>query len=213
MAGKEFKRYAYILNTSLRDGETIMLLVREILYMFLLCGLFFIVMIIFYRDMCHLRSENELLREMLHASRILATSEKKIIPREQALAFAGEWLRAWNGHDMEAIMSHYSADVEFSSPLAIQALNEPTGVIRGKDALRAYFENGLSRFPGLHFELVDVLGGVGSVTVYYRGAESPALHSSGEGAGMTVAEVMMFDDNGAVCKALAHYHYENTSAP
>ena len=208
MAGKEVKRYAYILHTSLQDGETIMFLLREILYMFLLCGLFFIVMIIFYSDMCRLRSENELLQEMLHASRITDPMKGKIVPREQALAFAGEWLRAWNSHDMEAIMSHYSADVEFSSPLAMQVLNEPTGFIRGKDALRAYFENGLSRFPGLHFELIDVLGGVGSVTVYYRGAESPALHSVGEGAGMTVAEVMMFDDNGAVCRALAHYHYE-----
>jgi len=173
-----------------------MLLLREILYMFLLCGLFFIVIIIFYSEMCRLRRDNELLQEMLHASRTPATTEKKVIPRERALAFAESWLRAWNSHDLEAIMSHYSADVEFSSPLVMQVINEPTGVIRGRDALRAYFEKGLSQFPELHFEMIDVLCGVGSVTVYYRSAE------------MTVAEVMMFDNSGAICKSLAHYHYE-----
>ena len=37
-----------------------------------------------------------------------------------AEAFAANWIDAWNRHDIDAILSHYSEDVIFLSPVAAQ---------------------------------------------------------------------------------------------
>ena len=34
-----------------------------------------------------------------------------------AQRFALEWIESWNSHDLERILSHYSDDVEVTSPL------------------------------------------------------------------------------------------------
>jgi ketosteroid isomerase-like protein len=39
---------------------------------------------------------------------------------QTAQEFAAKWLDAWNGHDIEAILSHYADDIVFLSPLAHQ---------------------------------------------------------------------------------------------
>lgn len=44
-------------------------------------------------------------------------------------------------------MSHYSDDAELTSPIAVKLPGGESGVVTGKDALRAYFEKGLAAFP------------------------------------------------------------------
>ena len=61
------------------------------------------------------------------------------------------WLAAWNAGDLDAIMAHYAEDVEHSSPTVARLLGEPSGVVRGKPALRAYFAKALAASPGLRF--------------------------------------------------------------
>ena len=39
-----------------------------------------------------------------------------MIDADKAQAFAREWVKAWNDHDLEAILSHYAEDVVFHSP-------------------------------------------------------------------------------------------------
>ena len=39
---------------------------------------------------------------------------------QTAQKFAAQWLDAWNGHDIEAILSHYADEIVFLSPLAQQ---------------------------------------------------------------------------------------------
>ncbi|MEI8247817.1 MAG: hypothetical protein WCI51_18415 [Lentisphaerota bacterium] len=36
--------------------------------------------------------------------------------RNSALEFATEWIAAWNSHDLNRVLSHYSEDFETSSP-------------------------------------------------------------------------------------------------
>jgi ketosteroid isomerase-like protein len=55
-----------------------------------------------------------------------------------ARLFAQQWVDAWNAHDLDAVLSHFSDDAEFSSPVAAQLLPETSGVLRGKDAIRSY---------------------------------------------------------------------------
>lgn len=115
-----------------------------------------------------------------------------MIAQETADAFAADWVSAWNAHDLDRIVSHYGEDVEFRSPIAERLLG--AGTIRGRQELRAYFEEGLARAPQLHFELLHVLPGVDSVTLCYRGV-----------GGVLAAEVMELDGAGRVRRAMAHY--------
>jgi hypothetical protein len=99
-----------------------------------------------------------------------------------ARRFAGEWLDAWNAHDLDAILSHFSDDVVFSSPLAQRILEGSDGVIRGIDELRVYWREGLRRNPELHFEIEGLYVGVTTLVILYRN------HSGG-----LVNEVLTFD--------------------
>src|SRR6476660_1145573 len=73
-------------------------------------------------------------------------------PRE----FAEEWVRAWNAHDVEAVLAHFHDDVEFTSPVAARVLPDSDGVVRGKDALRHYWTTALTMLPDLHFEPTEL---------------------------------------------------------
>jgi hypothetical protein len=114
--------------------------------------------------------------------------------RKQAESFAAEWVAAWNAHDLERILSHYSDTLEFTSPLVVERLGRTDGTIRTKDDLRGYFSVGIAPGSPLRFELIDVLPGVASVTLYYRNHR-----------GRTVAEIMFLDADGRVAKAAVHY--------
>jgi ketosteroid isomerase-like protein len=107
--------------------------------------------------------------------------------------FAAEWVAAWNAHDLDRVLSHYAEAFEMSSPYIAQIAGEPSGVLRGKAAVGAYWKQALARMPDLRFELVDTLVGAGSVTLYYRGVRGMA------------AEVFFFGDDGRVTRAAAHY--------
>src|SRR5438270_868337 len=54
----------------------------------------------------------------VHHSQYSRTRHKGVgmLTRDAALALADAWSRAWNAHDLDAILSHYADDVEFVSP-------------------------------------------------------------------------------------------------
>ena len=111
-----------------------------------------------------------------------------------ATEFAAAWAGAWNSHDLDEIMSHYADDVTLVSPTAAALLGDPSGEVRGKLALRAYFQRGLEVYPNLRFEIFDVMWGVRSVVACYynqRGTKS--------------AELMELDGNGKVTRVIANY--------
>ena len=80
-----------------------------------------------------------------------------------AKEFGREWVVAWNAHDLERIVAHYANDVVLTSPVAAKITGNASGVVRGRDALREYFAQGLALFPELRFRLLEVLEGVASV--------------------------------------------------
>lgn len=111
-----------------------------------------------------------------------------------AQRFADEWYAAWNAHDLDAILEHYTDDVEMVSPLVSLLTGSEGDRLAGKEALRAYFAAGLERFPDLRFEPIDLLVGVDSIVLHYRGA-----------TGNLSAEVVFLDGDGKVSRYLAHY--------
>jgi hypothetical protein len=98
-------------------------------------------------------------------------------------AFADAWVRAWNAHDVDAVLAHFHDDVVFSSPVAARLLPETGGVVHGKAALRDYWVAALKIVPGLHFELLGVYGGESLLVINYRNER-----------GRLVNEVLVFDD-------------------
>jgi len=108
--------------------------------------------------------------------------------------FARHWIEAWNSHDLDAIMSHYSPDVVLTSPVAAKILNDPAGIVKGQLALRNYFKRGLEAYPNLHFELLDAMQGLSSIVVCY-------INQSGT----KTAEFMEFGKSGKVVRAVANY--------
>lgn len=114
--------------------------------------------------------------------------------REEAKTLAEQWVAAWNSHDLEAILGHYDESVELISPVAAQLLGRADGKVSGKANLRAYFQRGLEAYPGLRFELEDVLAGVNSVVLYYKNQK-----------GTRTAEYMELAANGKVKLVAANY--------
>jgi predicted ester cyclase len=113
---------------------------------------------------------------------------------EWVRGFAQEWVLSWNAHDLEAILGHYADGVVLTSPVAARLLGDPSGNVRGKAALRAYFSKGLEAYPDLRFELKDVMWGLSSVVLYYANQ-----------VGRKTGEFMEVDANGKVVRVVANY--------
>jgi len=80
-----------------------------------------------------------------------------------------------------------------SSPYIARIAGDPRGMLMGQAHVGVYWAKALNRMPELHFELIEVLAGVDSVVICYRGISGSA------------AEVFFFDKLGTVIKAFAHY--------
>jgi len=88
---------------------------------------------------------------------------------QQTEAFAKRWIQAWNQRDIEAVLSHYTEDVEFQSPLVVKLLSETSGTVQGKQNLREYFRKALAAFPGdIELELLGAYQGVNSVLIHFQ---------------------------------------------
>ncbi len=107
-----------------------------------------------------------------------------------ARGFAEIWEKAWNSHDLAAIMEHYRDDVVFRSRKAIPLVG--TGEITGKPALRAYWAAALERQPDLAFRVTDVYEGHEMLVIAYVNHR-----------GVRAAETLYFDGRGQVFRAAA----------
>jgi hypothetical protein len=121
--------------------------------------------------------------------------EKKMLTEDSARDLASHWIRAWNAHDLDEIMSHYGEEVVLVSPVAAKILSDPSGTVKGKEALRAYFKKGLDVYPNLQFGLIDVMRGVSSVILYYTNQK-----------GAKTGEFMEIDSKGKVVRVVANYN-------
>ena len=113
---------------------------------------------------------------------------------EEALRIARGWIAAWNSHDIDRILSHYSDAIELTSPLVSRILGAGVNVVSGKAALRKYFLRGLDAFPDLKFELWGAYPGLDTLIVHYQSVRG--LHG---------AEFMRIDSSARVCQVIAHY--------
>lgn len=62
----------------------------------------------------------------------------------------------------------FADDAVFTSPLALRLLSDSDGVVRGKQALRQYWQTALEHAADLHFELTALYAGVDSLLIGFR---------------------------------------------
>lgn len=109
--------------------------------------------------------------------------------------FARDWVEAWNTRDLPRVLAHYTEDFEMSSPFIAQFTGEPSGRLKGKKNVAAYWRAALERLPNLRFELLQVFTGASSVVLVYQTS-----------FGRKAAETFFFNQAGLVERAAAHYH-------
>jgi hypothetical protein len=111
---------------------------------------------------------------------------------EEARAFADEWIAAWNSHDLDRVLSHYSPEVVFLSPIAQKVVGN--GRVVGIHALRSYWGKALATLPQLKFELLNVLVGHACLTILYMNHRN-----------QQAAETFEFANDGKVVRSCACY--------
>lgn len=114
-----------------------------------------------------------------------------------ALKFAQDWIDSWNSRDLQRILALYTDEFAMSSPLIAQLTGETSGTLKGKDAVGAYWNEALERFPQLHFELLSVFLGVDSIALHYKSV-----------GGRLAIEVFSLNADGKVWRAHAFYNRE-----
>ena len=116
-----------------------------------------------------------------------------MLSHEFATQFAESWIAAWNSHDLERILSHYTDDFVMASPRIALVAGEPSGILKGKDKIGPYWRKALELSPQLNFEHLSTFVSADSIVIHYKGVR-----------GLT-AEALFFNDVGKVYRAAAHY--------
>jgi limonene-1,2-epoxide hydrolase len=75
--------------------------------------------------------------------------------RYQVVTFASEWAAAWNERACERVVGYFREDCTFTSPTALAVVGIAT--VRGKDALRAYWDKALAGIGSLRFAIDRVI--------------------------------------------------------
>jgi ketosteroid isomerase-like protein len=109
-------------------------------------------------------------------------------------AHALSWIDAWNRHDVEGILSHYSDDVMFQAATVVRRWNKPGGILRGKSELRDHFAKGLELDPDLNFQFEEIFHCPGGYAVLYR-----------RNNGNRVIDVVELDESQLIRRAQAFY--------
>jgi ketosteroid isomerase-like protein len=115
------------------------------------------------------------------------------LTREIDETFAARWAAAWNGRALEAVLEHFRDDVVFTSPTALAVVGSP--IVRGKEALRAYWTAALARITSLRFTLDRV------VSDPVRRELAIIYTSDIDGQSKRVSENLTFDAHGQVVSA------------
>jgi hypothetical protein len=121
-------------------------------------------------------------------------AEEGKISGARALAIAHEWIDTWNSGDLEQNLSLYADDCEMLSPFIVPIAQEPSGVLKGRATVGAYFRKLWDRGPNVRLELVTVCAGINSLALYYKGA-----------GGRMVIEELSLRPDGKISRAHAHY--------
>ena len=112
---------------------------------------------------------------------------------DAARHFAAHWAESWNRRDVEGVLAHFHDDVIFTSPTALAVVGSAT--VKGKQALRDYWNTAMGRITALHFTVDRALWDA-------QRRELAIIYIADiEGKSRRVSENLRFDDSGLVVSA------------
>ena len=92
-----------------------------------------------------------------------------MLTMEKTADYVKRWVAAFESKDLDRVLAFYTNDVIFHSPLVARLSHDPSGTVQGKAALRAYVKKGFEVFDHIKFTVLDVLRGVDSIAIHYKG--------------------------------------------
>lgn len=113
-------------------------------------------------------------------------------------AFAEQWISDWNRRDVEAVLSHFSESVVFTSSRAKAILGSSR--VDGKSRLREYWTTAISQIQTIRFTLNYVIRDAGRMAIVYL-AEIDEKR-------LRAVEFLTFGEDGLVREGEAMYGVE-----
>lgn len=96
------------------------------------------------------------------------TSSRRECMKEDVKKLCVDLVAAWNSHDIDRILSHYSEDFVLISPRVRDKYGVADGTIRGRENVRKWWGPSLKQQPDFRMEYVDVLVGMDSFVSVQR---------------------------------------------
>lgn len=118
-----------------------------------------------------------------------------IAQQNQSIAF--KWFEAFNAHDLEQLLSLYDEQALHFSPKLKIRKPETEGLIKGKNALRVWWQDAFDRLPTLFYKVTSLTANSDRVFMeYIRQVENEEE--------MLVAEVLDIRDGKIVFSRVYH---------
>lgn len=115
--------------------------------------------------------------------------------QNQSIAF--KWFDAFNAHNLEQLLALYDDNAEHFSPKLKIRKPETDGLIKGKDALRDWWQDAFDRLPTLNYKVTSLTANENRVFMeYIRKVENEE--------DMLVAEVLEIKDGKIVFSRVYH---------
>ena len=116
---------------------------------------------------------------------------------EKNKQIATTWLDAFNARNLEKLLSLYDDLAQHYSPKLKQRMPHTQGLIKGKEALRTWWQDAFDRLPSLHYELVRLTADNEQVFIEY-------LRQVNEEEDIAVAEVLQIQDGIIIFSRVYH---------
>ncbi len=101
------------------------------------------------------------LRSSRFADGVHQTSDRSTKPIAEA------WLAAFEARDLDALLALYSDDATHTSPKIRERHPETGGELRGKAAMRAWWQDSFDRLPSLRYIATNIVAGTDTVVLEY----------------------------------------------
>lgn len=83
------------------------------------------------------------------------------------LSIAHKWFEAFNNHNLEQLLSLYDDDAAHFSPKLKIRHPETNGLVKGKQALRNWWQDAFDRLPTLHYKVTSLTANSDRVFMEY----------------------------------------------
>jgi hypothetical protein len=119
------------------------------------------------------------------------------MPSENNKQIALRWLSAFNTHNLDVLLSLYHDDAQHYSPKLKLRNPQTKGLIKGKAALRDWWQDAFKRLPTLRYEMLTLTADKNQIFMEYL------RHVEGE-EDMRVAELLVIEEDKIMASRVYH---------